>query len=58
MSESELWTVAEVAEYLRLNPETVRRWIREGRLEAVKLGNGPKAPLRIDGAEVARVAGR
>lgn len=31
-------TVPEVARRLRRNPETVRRWIREGRLRATKIG--------------------
>lgn len=36
--ESELLTVREAAEYLSCNPETIRRAIRDGRLEAYKLG--------------------
>jgi len=32
-------TVPEVAKRLRKNPETVRRWIREGKLPARKIGN-------------------
>ena len=32
-------TVLEVAAKYRLNPETVRRWVREGKLAARKLGN-------------------
>jgi excisionase family DNA binding protein len=32
-------TVPEVAKRLRKNPETVRRWIREGKLAAQKIGN-------------------
>lgn len=31
-------TVPEAARRLRRNPETVRRWIREGRLRATKVG--------------------
>ncbi len=31
-------TVPEAARRLRRNPETVRRWIREGRLRSTKLG--------------------
>lgn len=31
-------TVPEAAKRIRRNPETVRRWIREGRLRSVKVG--------------------
>ena len=31
-------TVPEVARRLRRNPETVRRWIREGKLRSTKVG--------------------
>ena len=31
-------TVPEAARRLRLNPETIRRWIRSGRLRARKVG--------------------
>ncbi len=33
-----LWTVEDVAAYLRLEPETVRKMARNGRLPAIKLG--------------------
>jgi excisionase family DNA binding protein len=33
-----LWTVDEIAHYLRLEPETVRAMAREGKLPAVKVG--------------------
>lgn len=35
-----LWTVDEVARYLRLDPETVRGMARNGRLPAFKVGRG------------------
>ncbi len=34
----ELLTVKEVAARLKLNPQTVRRWIRSGRLRGVRIG--------------------
>ena len=37
-----LLTVSEAAEYLRLNPEVVRRKVREGKLRARRL-NGSRA---------------
>ena len=33
-----LWTVAEVAKYLRLNTETVRMMARRGELPSIKIG--------------------
>ena len=32
-------TIPEAAEYLRVSPRTVYRWLREGRLQRFKLGN-------------------
>ena len=43
----ETWlTVEEVAELLKVNDETVRRWIRRGDLPVLALGT-PKAGYRI-----------
>ena len=33
-----LWTPEEVAEYLRVRPLAVYRWLREGRLHGLKVG--------------------
>lgn len=38
MSDDELLTVKEVAERVKVHPETVRGWIRDGELEAVDIG--------------------
>lgn len=32
-------TISEAAEYLRVSPRTVYRWLREGRLQHFRLGN-------------------
>jgi excisionase family DNA binding protein len=37
MTMSELLTVAEVADILRVDDTTVRRWVKQGALEAVVL---------------------
>jgi excisionase family DNA binding protein len=37
----------EVAAELGVSPETVRRWVRTGELEAIRLGAGPLARYRI-----------
>lgn len=34
----ELLTVEEVAEYLKMNPQVIRRWLREGKLPGSKIG--------------------
>ena len=34
----ELITVSQVAEYLRIHPEVIRRWLREKKLPGVKIG--------------------
>lgn len=34
----ELMTVSQVAEYLRIHPEVIRRWLREGKLQGHKVG--------------------
>ena len=52
MAEETYYTVDEVAARLRVDPQTVRRWLREGRLPGVKPG-GDKAGWRIAGADVA-----
>ena len=39
MAEQQL-TVEEVAEELRIHPETVRQWIRNGELDAFDTGRG------------------
>src|SRR5215813_4978173 len=45
-----LWTVAEIAEYLRVEPRTVYVWVREKDLPARKAGD----ELRFDPDEVER----
>lgn len=39
---SELYFPEEVATRLRVNPETVYRWLRAGTLHGIKLGGGRK----------------
>lgn len=35
-----LLTVHEVAAYLRIDPESIRRWLRDGKLLGINLGRG------------------
>lgn len=38
----DLLTVSEAARLLKMSPDAVRRWVREGRLKAYRVGeNGP-----------------
>ena len=53
MPEEEMLTVKEAAARLKLNPETIRRWIKSGRIQAVSLGSD-KAGFRIPASEVER----
>ena len=48
----EFFTVNEVAERLKVHPRTVKRWLNEGRLEGVLLGD--RAGWRISEADLAK----
>ena len=43
------YTIAEAAEMLKLHPQTLRRWIREGRLSAKRFGR--QFRLRLEDIE-------
>lgn len=49
--EDRLLTVVEVAEYFRVEPESVRRWLREGKLVGINLGRGPGWRIRMGDLE-------
>ncbi len=46
MSQERLLTVREVAERIRSSPQTVRRWLRQGRLRGFQPG-GTKLGYRV-----------
>ena len=48
-----LLTVREVAEQLRSSPETVRRWLRQGKLRGFRPG-GTKLGYRVSESELQR----
>lgn len=54
MSEERYVTVEEVAKRLALNPETIRRWLRDGKIKGVRIGVR-RAGWRIPMSEVERV---
>lgn len=45
--EDRLFTVSEIAEYSRVDPESVRRWLRDGKLLGINLGRGPGWRIRL-----------
>ena len=47
-----LLTVADTARRLRQSEVTVRRKIASGDLAAVRIGSGPRAPIRVEAAEL------
>lgn len=53
MGGERMLTVQEVAERLRASPDTVRRWLREGRLRGV-LPGGSRLGYRIPESELQR----
>jgi excisionase family DNA binding protein len=50
----EYLTVNEAAARLKVTAETVRVWLRQGKLKGTRLG-GTKAGYRIPGSEVVRI---
>ena len=55
---TELMRVDEVAEFLRVDDTTVRRWVKLGALDAVLLpGRGKKQYYRIKKSELSKVLG-
>jgi excisionase family DNA binding protein len=53
MTDQRLLTVREVAERLRSSPETVRRWLRQGKLHGFRPG-GTKLGYRVPEDELQR----
>jgi len=52
--DNELYSVEQVAEHLGLHVKTVRNYVREGRLKAVRIGK----QYRISGEDLAAITGR
>jgi len=47
-----LWTCAQVANYLQLREESIRRLARQGKIIGYKIGDGPRADWRFDPTSV------
>jgi excisionase family DNA binding protein len=54
MRQDALLTPREVAELVGVQPTTVRRWVREGCLPALRLGDAANGPLRIRVSDLTR----
>lgn len=54
MEGERMYTVPEVAERLRLHQQTIREWLRIGKIKGIRLG-GTKAGWRIPPTEVERL---
>jgi excisionase family DNA binding protein len=54
MDDEELLTVKEVSARLKANPQTIRKWLREGKLKGVMPG-GEKLGYRIPESELRRI---
>jgi len=50
------YTIIEFAVLLKVHPNTIRRQIKNGRIEALKICNGKKILYRIPYSEVNRIA--
>jgi excisionase family DNA binding protein len=50
-----LCQLEEVAEHLVVNVETVRRYIREGKIPAVRLGGGESGEYRVRWSDLYRL---
>jgi len=56
MIEKNYYTVKEIADELRVHPNTVYRSIKSGRISAVKVGGGRFPSFRIPRDELQRLA--
>jgi len=54
LAQTHLLKVSEVAVLLRQSERTIRDKIAAGDLAAVRIGSGPRAPIRVDAGELER----
>lgn len=52
----EYYTIQEYADLLRVDRRTISRAIKEGRIQALKIGNNSKSVYRIHKDELSRMA--
>ena len=58
MNENEpaYYTIKEFAQRLRVHENTIRNSIKKGRINAFRIGGGPKSSYRIPSSEIHRIA--
>lgn len=56
MTLDQYYSVEEFAKILKVNPQSIRRAIRMGRIQALRVMPGKKAPYRIAATELDRMA--
>jgi excisionase family DNA binding protein len=54
LADTQLLTVDEVARRLRQSPRVVRDKVNAGLIPSIRIGDGPRAPIRISSAELER----
>ena len=52
----EFYTVQEFAQKFSIHPETIRKSIKNGRIQAIRVGIGKRTPFRIPHDEVQRLS--
>lgn len=55
MIEPEFFNVKNFAKLLDISPQTVRLWIKEGKIKAIKISEGARANYRIPKTEIMRI---
>lgn len=56
--EIKFYTVKEFAKLISFKPAQVRKWIREGKINALKINEGKKSAYRIPSSELLRMHAR
>jgi len=54
--EKEYYSVEEFANRFSIHPETIRKAIKAGRIQAVRIGIGKRSPYRISRHEIDRIS--
>jgi len=55
-NEPAYYTIKEFSKKLRVHENTIRNAIKKGRLNAFRIGGGPKSSYRIPASEINRIA--
>jgi hypothetical protein len=55
MDEKRIYTLEELGKILKLSALTLRRAVKAGKINVIRLGSGPKAQMRVTSAELDRI---